>query len=106
MSEQAFGIAILDTGLRSIDAPRTVLDFQAEYPVKAFAMESLIYLPMFIAGFGSGFYVHDWFSRDNDPDFWPRPTSFLRPPHLRVGRRSELRKSLSNWHLWISRRCK
>ena len=48
--------------------------------VKAFAMESLIYLPMFIAGFGSGFYVHDWFSRDNDPDFWPRPTSFLRPP--------------------------
>jgi hypothetical protein len=53
VSEQAFGIAILDTGLRSIDAPRTVLDFQAEYPVKALAMESLIYLPMFIAGFGS-----------------------------------------------------
>jgi hypothetical protein len=36
-------------------------------------MESLIYLPMFVAGFGCGFYVRDWVFKRQRPRFSLEP---------------------------------
>jgi hypothetical protein len=75
-----------------------VLDFQAEYPVKAFGMESLIYLPMFIAGFGCGFYVRDWVFKRQRPRFLVAPYQFpatAAPPRRAPERTQEKTEQLA-----------